>query len=154
MPWLDAMLAYIHFLSMIALVSTVVAEAFLCRPGLTLPWVQRLGRVDLLYLVMAVLALSSGLLRMFFGVKGAAFYYNNPVFWVKISLFMIVGLISIIPTMRFIRWSKQLQAGESNSKIDAQAVTGTATIIYLELGLLALIPLMGSLMARGFGYGW
>lgn len=154
MPWLDAILAYTHFLSIIALVSTVVAEAFLCRPGLTLPWVQRLGRVDLLYLVTAVLALSSGLLRMFFGAKGAAFYYNNPVFWVKIGLFIIVGLISIIPTMRFIRWAKRLQADEGNGKIDDQEVTSTAAIIYLELGLLALIPLMGSLMARGFGYGW
>jgi putative membrane protein len=154
MPWLDAILAYIHFLSIIALVSTVVVEAFLCRPGLTLLWTQRLGRVDLLYLVTSILALSSGLLRMFFGAKGAAFYYNNPVFWVKIGLFIIVGLISIIPTMRFIRWAKRLQAGEGNGKIDDQEVNGTAAIIYLELGLLALIPLMGSLMARGFGYGW
>jgi uncharacterized membrane protein len=56
--------------------------------------------------------------------------------------------------MRFIRWAKRLQAGEGNGKIDDQEVTGTAAIIYLELGLLALIPLMGSLMARGFGYGW
>ena len=154
MPWLDATLAYLHFVSIIAVVSTVVTEAFLCRPGLTLPWVQRLGRVDLLYLVTAILALSSGLLRLFFGAKGAAFYYNNPVFWVKIGLFIIVGLISIIPTMRFIRWAKRLQGGESNSTIGHQEVTGTAAIIYLELGLLALIPLMGSLMARGFGYEW
>lgn len=154
MPWLDAILAYLHFVSIIAVVSTVVTEAFLCRPGLTLPWVQRLGRVDLLYLVTAVLALSSGLLRLFFGAKGAAFYYNNPVFWGKIGLFIIVGLISIIPTIRFIRWAKRLESDESNSTIGHQEVTSTAMIIYLELGLLALIPLMGSLMSRGFGYGW
>ena len=154
MPWLDATLAYLHFVSIIAVVSTVVTEAFLCRPGLTLPWVQRLGRVDLLYLVTAILALSSGLLRLFFGAKGAAFYYNNPVFWVKIGLFIIVGLISIIPTMRFILWAKRLQGGERNSTIGDQEATGTAAIIYLELGLLALIPLMGSLMAHGFGYEW
>ena len=151
---LEVILAYSHFISIITLVSTVVAEAFLCRPGLTLPWVQRLGRVDLLYLVAALLALSSGLLRMFFGATGAAFYYNNPVFWTKIGLFVVVGLISIIPTMRFIRWTKRLQTDESNSKLTDQEVTATAAIIYLELGLLALIPLMGSLMARGFGYGW
>lgn len=152
MSWLDVLLAYTHFVAIIALVSTVVAEAVLCRPGLTLAWAQRLGRVDLLYLVTAVLALSSGLLRMFLGAKGAAFYYNNPVFWVKMGLFIVVGLISILPTIRFIRWTKRLQ-GESNSQIDDREVTGTARIIYLELGLLALIPLMGSLMARGFGYG-
>lgn len=153
MLWLDVVLAYAHFVSIIMLVATVIAEAVLCRRGLTLLWVQRLGRVDLFYLVAAVLALTTGLLRMFFGAKGAAFYYNNPVFWVKISLFIVVGLISIIPTLRFIRWSKRLHTA-SETVIGDSELAGTARIIYVELGLLALIPLMGALMARGFGYGW
>jgi len=152
MLWLDAFLAYVHFVSIIAVVATVITEAFLCRPGLTVPWAQRLGRVDLLYLVAAVLALTTGLLRLFFGAKGVAFYTNNPVFWVKISLFIIVGLISIIPTLRFIRWIKALQSN-SVQQINARELLATARIIYVELGLLALIPLMASLMARGFGYG-
>ena len=153
MPWLDALLAYAHFVSIIAVVSTVIAEAVLCRPGLTLQWAQRLSRVDLLYLVTVALALTTGLLRLFFGVKGAAFYYNNPVFWVKIGLFIAVGLISIIPTLRFIRWTKALQANHT-TMIDDSELDRTARIIYLELGLLAFIPFMATLMARGFGYGW
>lgn len=153
MAWLDAVLAYAHFLSIIATVSTVIVETALCRPGLTLPWAQRLGRVDLLYLVTAAFALSTGLLRVFFGVKGSAFYFNNPVFWIKISLFIAVGLISIVPTLRFIRWTKTLQADQGSS-IAEHEVTGTSRILYLELVLLALIPLLASLMARGFGYGW
>lgn len=151
MVWLDALLAYTHFISIIATVSTVMAEAVLCRPGLTLPWAQRLGRVDLLYLVMAALALTTGLLRLFFGIKGSAFYFGNPVFWVKISLFIAVGLISIIPTLRFIRWTKRLNAN-SSTVIEEDEITATARIIYIELALLALIPLMGALMARGLGW--
>lgn len=157
MPWLDALLAYAHFVSIIAVVSTVIAEAVLCRPGLTLQWAQRLSRVDLLYLITAALALTTGLLRLFFGAKGAAFYYNNPVFWVKIGLFVTVGLISIIPTLRFMRWTKALQTDTTHvieGVIEDGELAGTARIIYLELGLLALIPLMATLMARGFGYGW
>ena len=151
MVWLDALLAYTHFISIIATVSTVMAEAILCRPGLTLPWAQRLGRVDLLYLVTAALALTTGLLRLFFGIKGSAFYFGNPVFWVKISLFIAVGLISIIPTLRFIRWTKRLNAN-SSTVIEEDEITATARIIYIELALLALIPLMGALMARGLGW--
>lgn len=151
MVWLDALLAYTHFISIIATVSTVMAEAVLCRPGLTLPWAQRLGRVDLLYLVTAALALTTGLLRLFFGIKGSAFYFGNPVFWVKISLFIAVGLISIIPTLRFIRWTKRLNAN-SSTVIEEDEITATARIIYIELALLALIPLMGALMARGLGW--
>lgn len=153
MPWLDALLAYSHFISIIAVVATVIAEAILSRSGLTLQWAQRLGRVDLLYLVTAALALTTGLLRLFLGAKGAAFYANNPVFWVKIGLFIAVGLISIIPTRRFIRWIKALQANNITVIGDSE-LAGTARIIYLELGLLALIPLMATLMARGFGYRW
>ena len=151
MAWLDALLAYTHFISIIATVSTVMAEAVLCRPGLTLPWAQRLGRVDLLYLVTAALALTTGLLRLFFGIKGSAFYFGNPVFWVKISLFIAVGLISIIPTLRFIRWTKRLNAN-SSTVIEEDEITATARILYVELALLALIPLMGALMARGLGW--
>lgn len=151
MGWLDALLAYTHFIAIIATVSTVTAEAVLCRPGLTLSWAQRLGRVDLLYLVTAALALTTGLLRVFFGIKGSAFYFGNPVFWVKISLFIAVGLISIIPTLRFIRWTKTLSA-MIGAVIDERELTGTARIIYVELALLALIPLLAALMARGFGW--
>lgn len=151
MVWLDALLAYTHFVSIIATVSTVTAEAVLCRPGLTLPWAQRLGRVDLLYLITAALALSSGLLRVFFGLKGSAFYFGNPVFWIKISLFIAVGLISIMPTLRFIRWTKRLNAN-SDTVIEEAELIGTARIIYVELALLALIPLLGALMARGVGW--
>lgn len=151
MGWLDALLAYTHFIAIIATVATVMAEAVLCRPGLTLPWAQRLGRVDLLYLVTAALALTTGLLRLFFGIKGSAFYFGNPVFWVKISLFIAVGLISIIPTLRFMRWTKTLRANHG-AVIDERELTGTARIIYGELALLALIPLLAAFMARGFGW--
>lgn len=148
---LDAILAYAHFLSIILVVSTVVTEAFLCRPGLSLPWAQRLGRIDILYLVAAILALSSGLLRLFFGAKGSAFYVNNPVFWVKMGLFLLAGLISIIPTLRFIRWNKNLRS-QAATVISETEILSTARIIYLELAVLALIPLAATLMARGFGY--
>lgn len=151
MLWLDALLAYAHFVAIIATASTVIAEAILCRPGLTLPWAQRLGRVDLFYLVTAAFALTTGLLRLFFGIKGSAFYVGNPVFWIKISLFVAVGLISIIPTLRFIRWTKRL-AANNGTVIAEDEIMGTARIIYVELALLALIPLMGTLMARGFGW--
>ena len=109
-----------------------------------------LGRIDLLYLIMAALALTTGLLRLFFGVKGAAFYLNNPVFWIKIGLFIGVGLISILPTIRFIRWGRTLRA--DGGMVAAAEINATLPIIYLELGLLAAIPLAATFMARGFGY--
>ncbi len=151
MLWLDAILAYTHFIAIMLVASTVIAEVVLCRPGLTLPWAQRLGRIDILYLVAAALALTSGLLRLFFGVKGSSFYVSNPVFWIKMGLFLLTGLISIIPTLRFIRWTKTLR-NDPASVISHSELAGTARILYLELAVLALIPLMATLMSRGFGF--
>lgn len=147
----DALLAYLHFISIIATIATVGIEAALCRPGLTKYSLKLLGRVDLVYLVAALLAVTTGLLRAFFGIKGWMFYQQNPVFWIKISLFVAVGLISILPTIRFIRWGKHL-AADAGAVLSQHEIAGTARFIYIELLLLALIPLCASLMARGFGY--
>jgi len=35
--------------------------------------------------------------------KGSAFYFGNPFFNAKMALFVLVGLISIYPTVRFIK---------------------------------------------------
>jgi putative membrane protein len=148
---LDALLAYAHFVAIMSTAATLLIEAALCRPRLDAASARMLGRVDLLYLVAAILALSTGLLRVFWGLKGSAFYLNNPLFYVKLGLFLAVGLISIAPTLRFIRWARQLHA-TPDQQVSNLEITGTAHIIHLEIGLLALIPLLGSLMARGFGY--
>ncbi len=147
----DTILAYLHFISIIAVVSTVAIEAALVRSGLNQRWVAILGRVDLFYLVTAMLALASGFSRAIWGIKGWDYYQNNTIFWIKISLFVAVGLISIIPTLRFIRWGKELSGDPSAVVADAE-IQSMSRIIYLELGLLVLIPLMATLVSRGYGY--
>jgi putative membrane protein len=52
----------------------------------------------------AVLALGSGAARVVWFGKGAAFYLHNPVFYIKLALFAAVGLMSIPPTLQFLRW--------------------------------------------------
>lgn len=147
----DALLAYLHFIALIGTVATVVAEAALCRPGLDERRLKMLGRVDLWYLVMALLALASGFGRAIWGIKGWGFYAGNPLFWVKISLFILVGLLSLVPTLRFIRWAKEVAAAPGLTVADGE-VKAMSRYITLELGLLAMIPLMAVLMSRGFGY--
>ena len=147
----DALLAYLHFVAIIATGATLTVEAVLCRPGLRWSAARLLGRLDLFYFGAAILALGSGLGRLFFGVKGSDFYLNNPVFYFKIGLFLVVALISIIPTMQFIRWSRQATS-HAEEPISHTEVARTSRYILVELGLLAVIPLLATLMARGFGY--
>ena len=147
----DTILAYLHFVSIIATVSVVVTEYVLCRPGLDAKRLKVLARIDLWYLFFALAALTTGFSRAIWGIKGWSFYSHNPVFWVKISLFVAVGLLSIIPTLRFIRWGKVL-ATDKTSTIVEEEVNSMSRYIRIELILLALIPLMATLMSRGYGY--
>jgi putative membrane protein len=82
--------------------------------------------------------------------KGAGFYLQNPVFYIKVALFVAVGLVSILPTLQFIRWNRALKAGEARILRDKDIVTARR-YIGLELVLLSFIPLMGVLIARGIG---
>jgi putative membrane protein len=122
----------------------------LCGRDLQPPHIKTLALVDLLYVLAAVLALATGLLRLFIAGRGAFFYLNNPVFYIKIALFLAVGLISVLPTLQFMRWNRALKAGEERILRDRD-ILATRRYIALELALLAFIPLMAVLMARGIG---
>jgi putative membrane protein len=147
----DALLAYAHFIAMIATATALVVEVVLLRTTLRWPQVGLLGRIDIVYFGAAMLALATGLARAFWGLKGAPFYLQNPVFYVKIGLFVIVALVSIAPTIQFIRWGRQADSHGDKPVPEAEVVR-TRRFVLAELGLLALIPLAAVLMARGFGY--
>jgi putative membrane protein len=147
---METALAYFHFLSILSLAGCLVAEFYLCTQDLQPPNVKTIVRVDLFYMLAAVVVLVTGLLRVFAVGKGADFYLHNPVFYIKVTLFVAVGLISIRPTLQFMRWNRALKSGHERILRDGD-IASARRYIGLELALLALIPLMAVLMARGIG---
>ncbi len=128
----DTILAYLHFISIPATASVLAAEAVLCMPGLDEKRLRVLSRIDLWYLIVALATLASGFSRAIWGAKGWNFYAHNPVFWVKISLFVVVGLISIVPTLRFIRWSREIKTTPSQT-VQENEVRSMSRYIWAEL---------------------
>ena len=147
---MEPVVAYLHDLSMIFIGAFLTVEMILCRPGLSAAHVRLLPRLDVGYFSAALVALATGLLRVFFYAKGWPFYVSNPIFWVKMALYLAVALISISPTIQFIRWSRLLGAGATPLPAPGD-VARVRRLVHLEVGLLALIPLMAVLMARGIG---
>ena len=147
---MEVAIAYLHFVSILSVAAFLVTEFFLCTRDLQPPQVKALVRIDLYYMITAIVVLITGLLRVFAVGKGAGFYLHNPVFYIKLALFVAVGLVSILPTLQFIRWNRGLKAREEHILRDNDIGT-TRRYIGLELLLLAFIPLMGVLMARGIG---
>jgi putative membrane protein len=147
---MEAAIAYLHFVSILSVAAFLVTELYLCSRDLQPPQLKTLAQVDFLYMLAAIAVLITGVLRLFTVGKSAGFYLHNPVFYIKIALFVAVGLISILPTRQFIQWNHALKAGANRILRDGDIVTARRYIA-LELALLALIPLMAVLMARGIG---
>ncbi len=107
----DALLAYAHFLAILFLTAVLCTELAVYRQELAAPVARRLQRIDLFFGIAAVVVIVTGVARVIFGLKGAEFYLHNPIFWTKMGLFLLVGLLSIPPTVHFLRWNASLSAG-------------------------------------------
>jgi putative membrane protein len=145
-----ALMAFLHHLMAFTLVACVVYEFIAYRKGLTLEEARRIQRADLMYGISAGLLLIVGVLRVLYFEKGPAFYVNNPFFWLKMNTFLVVGLLSIDPTIRYLRWNKILKQNQL-PEISDKEFRRTRIILTLEVIGLAIILFAAALMARGAG---
>jgi putative membrane protein len=143
----QAIAAYAHYLSIFITLALLASELALFRPHMEARTVRLLPRLDLLYLLAVVAIIVTGLLRLFFFAKGAAFYAASEFFWIKMGLFAIVGLLSLPPTVAFLA-TRKAAAGQSVD-LAPERFYRIRSFIVAELGVFALIPLAATLMARG-----
>ena len=89
-----------------------------------------------------------GVCRVFFGLKGWEYYISNNAFWGKIVAFVVVGLLSVPPTMRILAWrNKSGETGVGAGGRDARR----PLLAQGRDRILALIPIFAAAMARGIG---
>ncbi len=146
----EAIAAYLHYLSIFVLFALLTIEHVQFRLPLDLQRARSLFRTDIAYGVCAGVVLLSGAARLLWFAKPPAYYLNNGLFLAKFGLFLLVGLISLLPTWTFLNWRNQLLAGEVPQP-SARRARLVILAIRLELLLLMLIPLLATFMARGYG---
>jgi putative membrane protein len=148
----DFLLAAVHHLIVFGIASVLAAEIALMRPAAMSPHTVRLlGRFDAVYGGLAMAILVAGFARVWFGAKGPDYYLHNPVFWAKIGAFLVVGLVSIRPTLRILAWQKLLKA-DAAFMPPVQEITSLRRQLLAEIHVFALIPVLAAAMARGIGY--
>ncbi|GLQ82276.1 hypothetical protein GCM10007881_57990 [Mesorhizobium huakuii] len=147
----DLVLAIVHHLLVFSLAGIIGAEFVLIRGDLPAVTLKRLARIDRHYGIIASLIIVVGIGRVFWGLKGWEFYIHNWMFWAKMAAFGIVGLLSIIPTVRFISWNRQASANPSFA-VPAGELASVKTYIRAEAFVFLLIPAFAAAMARGYGY--
>jgi putative membrane protein len=146
----EALLAYAHFLAILTLVVFLTSEAALCRPEwLNAATVERLAKIDAIYGISAMAVLATGLARAFWGIKGSGWYWTHWLLHLKIGMFVVVALLSIVPTIQFSRWRRTLRA--SGALPDAAQVRKVRRLVMVQAHIVPLIPLAAVFLARGFG---
>jgi putative membrane protein len=147
---MSTLFAFLHHLAAFTLVSAVAIEFALIRQELTLSSARRLQATDMVLGMAAGALLVIGLLRVFLFEKGASYYFHSHAFLLKFSLFIVVGLLSIIPTMEFLSWRDAVGAGQVPA-ISAQKLRRVTAVIHGEIVAIVIILLCAAIMARG---GW
>jgi putative membrane protein len=147
---MSPLFAFLHHLAAFTLVAALAVEFSLIRQELTLSSARGLQVTDMVLGFAAGLLLIVGLCRVFLFEKGSDYYFHSHAFLAKLSIFIVVGLLSIIPTVEFLSWNKPLREGQV-PKVSARKLRLVTAVIHGELMAIVLILLCAAIMARG---GW
>lgn len=148
---MNLLVAFLHHLAAFTLVSSLVAEMVLIRQPLSLSTAKSLRTLDSIYGVSAMLIVVMGILRVIYFEKGTAYYLHNHAFMLKMTAFIVVGLLSIYPTMIFLRWGPALKQNQLPLMSPVQA-RNIRRVLHLELAGVVIIILGAVLMAKGAGF--
>ncbi len=139
------LIRYIHFIGIMIVFAMVCVENILLKPAITRKTVKQLFNVDGLYGLFSLIVVAAGL-YLWFGVgKPAAYYSQNGIFHTKVGLFIVVGILSIWPTVFYFKNRK----GDENDMVEIP--NNLRRIVRVEILLLIIIPILATLMAQGVG---
>ena len=142
--------AFLHHLAAFTLVAALAVQFVPLRDEITVASARKLQVIDTVYGIAAVMLLIVGLGRVFHFEKGATYYFHTWTFIAKLALFVLVGLLSILPTLAFRSWRGAVQQGQA-PQVTAQQLQRLRSIVHLELIGVVLIILCAALMAKGIG---
>lgn len=142
---------FLHHVAAFAFVAALAIEFVLVRSELSAATARRILFTDLAAGASAGVVLVAGLLRVFFFEKGASYYFQSVPFVAKLALFVIIALLSIVPTVEFLSWTEALRQGRAPVVSDRK-MRLIRSIIHWELAGVVLLILCAALMARGVGF--
>ena len=141
---MDVLIRYLHLFAVLVLAGTIIIENIAVNKTISREDLRNLLKVDAIYGISAGFVAILGIALWLWVGKPSTFYTANPVFHAKLTLFVIVGLLSIYPTVFFFRQRK-------TQTESIEVPVGIIRTLRTELALLACIPILAYLMARGIG---
>lgn len=146
--WQSAITAYLHYLGFMIAFGALVIEGLTLKKDLSLVEAWRVVIADGIYGLSATTILVTGILRVIYFGKGTDYYLSSPVFYTKISIFIVISLLSLYPTFTFLTWIKDLRNNQT-PKLELPQVQRLNWLIRGELAGFVIIPLFAAILARG-----
>jgi putative membrane protein len=147
---LEAALAYAHLIAILTWVVFIGSSTALTRPEwLNAAALARLARVDRLAAVGAMAVLITGLARVLWGAKGAAWYLEQPLLWGKLALWMAMVAGGLSASRRIQAWQRVSTSGGGLPAADAVAAVRRRLMVASHL--MVLVPVLAVCLARGLG---
>ena len=147
---MSSLFAFLHHIAAFALIASLATESVLLRETLSLSIARKLRVADMIYGIAAGVVLVVGFSRVLLFEKGASYYFSNVPFMLKIMLFLMIGILSIFPTLEFLSWRRAIGAGQGPN-VSTRKLQKMKWIIHLELAAAVALMLCAVLMARGVG---
>ncbi|MFN8831671.1 MAG: DUF2214 family protein [Labrys sp. (in: a-proteobacteria)] len=148
--FVDFLLAATHHLLVLLLVTLIAMEFALVRTGMTERQARLVAKVDGYYGLVSVLVLIAGICRVMFGANGYEYYVANTMFWLKMASFVVMGLLSLPPTLAFLRWRRAMDRAEMTDPPAAEVVTVRRWML-AEVHVLAVIAVFAAALGRSYG---
>lgn len=143
------LLAALHLLALGVGLGAVWARGRALRGTLDAPGLRRVFYADNWWGLAALIWISTGVIRAFGGYEKGSFYYlHNHFFWAKMALLAVIIALEVGPVITLIRWRSRVGRGEQP---DTGAAPRMGTISFVQAGLVVLMVLAATAMARGYG---
>jgi len=133
---------YIHFIGIMSISSILVMQHLVYATEVTQKELKKIVFMDIIFWISVVLTIIAGLVLLLGVGKDVSFYMSNKDFHIKLTMFLVVILLAIYPTLFY----------KKNKNSDASTIKMPKVIIMLirtQLLLVFIIPFFGVLIAQG-----
>ena len=148
---LRLLLAATHLLALGIGLGAVWARSRALRGIIDNAALRRAFAADAWWGISAVLWLATGLTRLFAATeKSLDYYMRNPLFHMKMGLFVLILALEIWPMVTLMRWRRALGRNQSATFGSARRI---ARISVIEAFIVVLIVIVAAALARGYSLG-
>jgi putative membrane protein len=146
----EAVLAYLHLAAILGWVVFLSSATALARTEwFNAAALERLARMHRIAQVAAAATLVSGLARVTWGIKGAAWYWPQPLLLAKLMILAVIFGLQWDVGRRIAQW--RLTFASDAALPSAAALADARRQLMWASHLMVLPPLLGVLLARGIG---